>query len=101
MRKMMKSIIAQSSQAPSNEELFEAMPVKLELSESDDLIRQLADLEASGDNDLLSLIPNQIYYNAMLSAGMIEDARVVVPVINDLLKVCINQAVSARAAQSL
>jgi len=101
MRKMMKSIIAQSSQGnvPKDEDMFDAMPVKLQLSESDEMIRSLVRLTDDG-GELKKLIPNQIYYNAMISAGMIDDARVVVPIINDLVKVCINQAIAKRAAQA-
>ena len=93
MRKMMKNLMAQSGQTPKDEELFEAMPVKLELSETDPVIQSLADVtdEATG-----KILATQIYFNAMISAGMIEDARAVLPSVHDLVRTCINQAVSKR-----
>ena len=97
MRKMMKNIIAQSGQAAKDEELFDSMPVKLELSEVDPLIQSLAGVEDEATGRILA---TQIYYNAMVSAGMIEDARSVLPTINDLVKLCIDQAVSRRAASA-
>jgi HSP90 family molecular chaperone len=98
MRKMMKNIIAQTaSSAPSNEDIFDAMPVKLELSQSHDLIRSLLDIADDSDETIKKIIPAQIYYNAMLSAGMIDDARAVLPTITELVQVCIKQAVAARA----
>jgi TNF receptor-associated protein 1 len=94
MRKMMKNIIAQSSgQLAKDEDLFDAMPVKLELSETDPLVRSLVNV---GEQETGKLIATQIYLNAMISAGMIEDARVVLPAITELVKKCIDQAVSAR-----
>jgi HSP90 family molecular chaperone len=93
MRKMMKNIIAQSGQVAKDEDLFDAMPVKLELSATDSLVRSLADVS---DEDTGKLIATQIYFNAMISAGMIEDARTVLPSITDLVKKCINQAVATR-----
>ena len=93
MRKMMKNIIAQSGQTAKDEDLFDAMPVKLELSATDALVRSLVDV---ADEETAKLIATQIYFNAMISAGMIEDARTVLPSITDLVKKCINQAVSAR-----
>ena len=99
MRKMMKNIIAQTaSAAPSDEDIFDAMPVKLELSQSHELIRSLIDI-AEADETIKKLIPTQIYYNAMLSAGMIDDARAVLPNITELVQVCIKQAVAARTSQ--
>ena len=98
MRKMMKNIIAQTaSSAPSNEDIFDAMPVKLELSQSHELIRSLLDI-ADADETVRKLVPAQIYYNAMLSAGMIDDARAVLPTITELVQVCIKQAVAARVS---
>ena len=98
MRKMMKNLMAQSGQTPKDEELFEAMPVKLELSETDPLIQSLADVsdEATG-----KILATQIYFNAMISAGMIEDARAVLPSVHDLVRTCINQAVSKRVDGSM
>lgn len=93
MRKMMKNIIAQSGQVAKDEDLFDAMPVKLELSATDSLVRSLVDV---ADEDTGKLIATQIYFNAMISAGMIEDARTVLPSITDLVKKCINQAVASR-----
>ena len=95
MRKMMKNIIAQSGQKPSDNDLFDAMPVKLELSETDALVRSLAEV---ADEETSKLVATQIYYNAMLSAGMIEDARSVLPAITSLVKKCIDQAIASRAA---
>ena len=98
MRKMMKNIIAQTaSSAPSDEDIFDAMPVKLELSQSHELIRSLLDI-ADADETVRKLVPAQIYYNAMLSAGMIDDARAVLPTITELVQVCIKQAVAARVS---
>ena len=93
MRKMMKNIIAQSGQVAKDEDLFDAMPVKLELSESDPLIRSLAGVEDEGMGKILA---TQIYMNAMISAGMIEDARVALPTITELVRKCIDQAIASR-----
>ena len=96
MRKMMKNLIAQTaSSAPSDEDVFDAMPVKLELSQSHELIRSLLEI-SDADETVKKIVPAQIYYNAMLSAGMIDDARAVLPTITDLVRVCIKQAVAAR-----
>ena len=94
MRKMMKNIIAQSGQKASDEDLFDAMPVKLELSETDALVRSLSNVS---DEETGKLVATQIYYNAMISAGMIEDARSVLPAITELVKKCINQAIENRS----
>lgn len=93
MRKMMKNIMAQSGQVPKEEDLFEAMPVKLELSESDALIRSLAAVE---DESMGKILASQIYMNAMISAGMVEDARLALPTITELVKKCIDQAVARK-----
>jgi hypothetical protein len=69
------------------------MPVKLELSESDPLIRSLAGVEDEGMGKILA---SQIYMNAMISAGMIEDARVALPTITELVRKCIDQAIASR-----
>ena len=94
MRRMMKNIMAQSGQPVLNdEELFDAMPVKLELSLSDDTIRALANID---DESTGKLVANQLFLNAMISAGMIDDARVMLPAISELVKTCISQAVQRR-----
>jgi len=93
MRKMMKNIMAQTGQTPPEEDLLDAMPVKLELSESDPLIRALTNVS---DETTAQLIATQIYLNAMIAAGMVEDARSVLPSVTELLRVCINQAVSSK-----
>jgi TNF receptor-associated protein 1 len=93
MRKMMKNIIAQSGQNARDEDLFDAMPVKLELSEVDPLIKALAEV---GDESVAKVLATQIYFNAMLSAGMIEDARTVLPSITEVVRVCMNQAIEKK-----
>ena len=93
MRKMMKNIVAQSGQKPTDDDLFDAMPVKLELSETDELIKSLVSVK---DEETQKIVASQIYFNAMISAGMIEDARTVLPQITELVRRCINQAVNAR-----
>ena len=93
MRKMMKNIIAQSGQAaPTDDLIDESMPVKLELSETNPLIRSLASMTES---PVSKIIATQIYLNAMIAAGMIEDARSILPTVNELVKTCIDQAVCA------
>ena len=88
MRKMMKNIMAQSGQSvPPEEDLLDAMPVKLELSETDPMIASLTKL---ANEPVSKLIATQIYFNAMISAGMIEDARSVLPSVNQLLDQLLN-----------
>ena len=86
--------MAQSGQAlPKDEEMFEAMPVKLEISQKDEIIKSLVNVE---DQTVQKLIANQIYFNAMVSAGMMEDARTLLPGVTELMKTVIKQAVSKK-----
>jgi TNF receptor-associated protein 1 len=94
MRKMMKNIMAQSGQPmPKDDELFEAMPVKIELSKVDPIVNSLIYVE---DEEVGKLAAMQIYYNAMVSAGMVEDARAILPNVTELIKKCIDQAVKRK-----
>jgi TNF receptor-associated protein 1 len=96
MRKMMKNIIAQAGpgQSVSDGDLFDAMPVKIELSESDPMIQSLANLDDS--DPVAKLTIQQIYYNAMISAGMVEDAKMILGNVNEILKIVINQSIRSK-----
>ncbi len=76
MRQMMQAM---------NQEMPGADPVEIELNPRHDLIKKLAATSAK-DKELAGLVADQLYDNAMLSAGLLEDSKDMVNRLNTLLE---------------
>ena len=68
-----------------NQEMPGADPVEIELNPRHDLIKKLAATSAK-DKELAGLVADQLYDNAMLSAGLLEDSKDMVNRLNTLLE---------------
>jgi len=75
MRQMMQ---AMGQEMPGNQ------PVEFEINPRHDLVKQLA-TTAESDSDLAKMVAEQLYDNAMLSAGLLEDSKDMVSRLNTLL----------------
>jgi len=75
MRQMMQ---AMNQGMPANP------PIEIELNPRHELIKQLAETSEK-DADLAKLVADQLYDNAMLSAGLLEDSKDMVSRLNTLL----------------
>jgi molecular chaperone HtpG len=76
MRQMMRAM---------NQEMPGPDPVELELNPRHALVRKLAQT-CSHDEELAGLVADQLYDNALLSAGLLEDSKDMVSRLNTLLE---------------
>ncbi|EER05054.1 heat-shock protein, putative [Perkinsus marinus ATCC 50983] len=97
MRRMMKQMMAQSGQGDQNDAL-QAIPMTLELNPDHPTVRKLGDLAASKaarSEDIAKVAVTQLFDNACIAAGMVEDPRTILDRLQKMLDVCVEQAVSA------
>ena len=76
MRQMMRAM---------NQEMPGPDPVEIELNPRHELIKKLAETSVS-DEELAGLVADQLYDNALLSAGLLEDSKDMVSRLNTLLE---------------
>ncbi len=81
MRRMMKAM---------NEEFDDAAKVNLEINPRHSLIKKVASLRRSDEN-LAKLVAEQIFDNALISAGLLEDPRRIVDRVYQLLEAATGQ----------
>ncbi|KAF4748068.1 TNF receptor-associated protein 1, mitochondrial [Perkinsus olseni] len=97
MRRMMKQMMAQSGQGDQNDAL-QAIPMTLELNPDHPTVRKLGDLAASKEartEDIAKVAVTQLFDNACIAAGMVDDPRTILDRLQKMLDVCVEQAVSA------
>ncbi|KAF4673018.1 TNF receptor-associated protein 1, mitochondrial [Perkinsus chesapeaki] len=96
MRRMMKQMMAQTGQGDQNDAL-QAIPMTLELNPDHPTVRKLGDLAASKaarSEDIAKVAVSQLFDNACIAAGMVEDPRTILDRLQKMLDVCVEQAVS-------
>jgi len=88
MRKMMKNMMKESGQAGGALDALDGIPVTFELNENHRLVQKIATLT---DPVLTQMAIKQLFDNACIAAGMIEDPRLLLGNLNDLLSFCVFQ----------
>merc|ERR1711997_1143588 len=68
----------------TEEQRFNILQPQLEINPSHPIIKKLADLKSSNAR-LASLVTEQLFANAMVGAGLVEDPRTILRSMNDLL----------------
>lgn len=68
----------------SDEEKYALMNATLELNPTHSLIKKLVDLRNT-DEDLATMLVNQLYQNALVQAGLVTDSRPMIVDLNALL----------------
>ncbi len=85
MRRMMQAM---------NQEFDDAVKVNLEINPRHGLIRKIASLRRA-DEDLAKLVAEQIFDNALISAGLLEDPRGIVERVYRLLEAATEKGAAA------
>ena len=68
----------------SEEQRYNILQPQLEINPSHPIIKKLSELKKSNPR-LASLVAEQLFANAMVAAGLVEDPRTILNSINDLL----------------
>lgn len=76
MRQMMRAM---------NQDMPGPDPVEIELNPRHELVKKLAETSAR-DEELAGLVADQLFDNALLSAGLLEDSKDMVGRLNTLLE---------------
>ena len=88
MRKMMKNMMKDAGQ--SNLDALDGIPVTLELNENHRLVRKIAEI-SQANPALAKIAIKQLFDNACIAAGMIEDSRLLLANLNEMLEFCVFQ----------
>ena len=89
MRKMMKNMMKESGQNAGLDAL-DGIPVTLELNENNKVVKKIAQLVESNPK-LATVAIKQVFDNACVAAGMIEDSRSLLGNLNEMLEYCVFQ----------
>ncbi|KAI6647291.1 Heat shock protein 75 kDa, mitochondrial-like isoform X1 [Oopsacas minuta] len=76
---------------PEIENVWEYMSATLHLNPNHDLIKKVNILRKK-EPKLASLIAEQIYFNSLIAAGFVRDARFILPHLHELLEKCIEDS---------
>jgi TNF receptor-associated protein 1 len=68
----------------SEEQRYNILQPQLEINPSHPIIKKLSEIKKSNPR-LANLVAEQLFANAMVSAGLVEDPRTILNSINDLL----------------
>ena len=88
MRKMMKNMMKDAGQ--SNTDALDGIPVTLELNENHRLVKKIAEISTL-QPALAKIAIKQLFDNACIAAGMIEDSRLLLANLNEMLEFCVFQ----------
>ncbi|CEM13956.1 unnamed protein product [Vitrella brassicaformis CCMP3155] len=88
MRKMMKSMMKGSEEGPSN---LANLPVTLELNPGHELTTSLYHLQTS-QPDIAQMLTEQLYDNACIAAGILDEPKTMLDRLNNLLQVTASYA---------
>ncbi len=82
---MMRNIMAQSQSDASPADAFEAMPGTLELNPNHHIVKTLAGVVTSNPA-VARVAVRQLFDNACIAAGMLEDPRAILGRLNDMVE---------------
>ncbi len=91
LRRMMKMVDTQGG-ATGNMALPKQV---LEVNASHPIMKMLWEMKESGDDDVAKKVMEQVFDNALVTAGLMDDSRAMVPRINELLELVL-EAKSAK-----
>jgi TNF receptor-associated protein 1 len=74
----------------SEEQRYNILQPQLEINPSHPIIKKLSELRKSNPK-LASLVAEQLFANAMVAAGLVEDPRTILNSINDLLTMALEK----------
>ena len=83
---MMKNMMKESGQ--SSGDALDGIPVTLEINPNHSIVRKIAALK---NPELSNIAIKQLFDNACISAGMIEDPRLLLGNLNALLEFCLSE----------
>ena len=90
MRKMMKNMMKDAGPTGHALDALDGIPVTLELNQNHRLVKKIATVSES-DPLLAKMAIKQLFDNACISAGIIEDSRALLGNLNEMLEFCVFQ----------